>query len=120
MEKSTSVVGEISNCSRVEIEGSLEGNITAETVVIRANGRVKGSIQSKRAEIHGTIEGQVHVQDQLEIRSTGQVSGELAYGKLYVEAGGHLDGSIQSYSQLGDQTVPTEPSGPGIYVNGHQ
>jgi len=93
--RGASIVGEITNCSQVEIAGSLEGKVVAEVVVIRAGGCLKGQVCSERAEVHGTIEGQVQVEDHLDIRSTGQVSGELTYGKLSVASGGRLEGTIE-------------------------
>ena len=105
--KGTHIVGEISNCSKIEISGYLEGSVMAREVIVREGGCLKGHLQSERAE--------VHVQDHLDIRSTGQASGELAYGKLSVAPGGKLAGNIQSHSQLEKQDASLQP----IYVNGH-
>jgi cytoskeletal protein CcmA (bactofilin family) len=96
--RGASIVGEITNCSQVEIAGALEGKVVAESVIVRAGGRLKGQVCSERAEVHGIIEGDIQVEDHLDIRSTGQVSGELAYGKLSVASGGRLAGSIQIVS----------------------
>jgi len=97
--KGASIVGEITNCTQVEIAGALEGKVVAEAVIVRAGGCLKGHVCSERAEVHGTLEGQVQVEDHLDIRSTGQVSGELAYGKLSVASGGRLAGTIQIVSE---------------------
>lgn len=97
--KGASIVGEITNCSQVEIAGALEGKVVAEAVIVRAGGCLKGHVCSKRAEVHGSIEGEVQVEDHLDIRATGQVAGELAYGKLSVASGGRLAGSIEIVSE---------------------
>jgi cytoskeletal protein CcmA (bactofilin family) len=107
--KGASIVGEITNCTQVEIAGALEGKVVAEAVIVRAGGCLKGHVCSERAEVHGTIEGQVQVEDHLDIRSTGDVSGELAYGKLSVASGGRLAGSIQIVSE------PEQPEVPAAY-----
>jgi cytoskeletal protein CcmA (bactofilin family) len=117
--KGTHIVGEISNCSKIEISGYLEGGVMAREVIVREGGCLKGHVQSERAEVHGAIEGEVHVQEHLDIRSTGQASGELAYGKLSVAPGGKLAGNIQSHSQLEKQDASSQPAGPRTYVNGH-
>jgi cytoskeletal protein CcmA (bactofilin family) len=93
--KGANIVGEITNCSQVEIAGALEGKVVAEAVIVRAGGCLKGHVCAQRAEVHGSIEGQVQVADHLDIRSTGQVSGELTYGKLSVASGGCLAGTIE-------------------------
>jgi len=97
----------------MEIEGYLEGTVIAGEVIVRAGGCLKGHVQSERAEVHGTIEGQVHVQDHLDIRSTGEASGELTYGKLSVAPGGKLAGKILNHEQHMEQDAPLQPSGPG-------
>ena len=79
--KGASIVGEISNCSQVEIAGALEGKVVADVVIVHEGGCLKGHIVSDRAEVHGTIEGQIQVEDHLDIRATGDVSGEMRAGK---------------------------------------
>jgi cytoskeletal protein CcmA (bactofilin family) len=93
--KGASIVGEISNCSQVEIAGALEGKVVAAVVIVREGGWLKGQVYSDRAEVHGTIEGQIQVEDHLDIRATGDVSGELTYGKLSVASGGRLAGCVE-------------------------
>ena len=116
--KGAKISGEITNCSQVEIEGALEGNVVAEAVIIRAGGWLKGKVHSDRAEVHGTLEGQIQVQEHLDIRSTGQVSGELAYGRLSVESGGRLAGNIQLYSDLQKEEPAAEPLEAGSFADG--
>lgn len=106
--KGANIVGEITNCSQVEIAGALEGKVVAEAVIVRAGGCLKGHVHSERAEVHGTLEGEVQVEDHLDIRSTGQVSGELAYGKLSVASGGRLAGMIQIVPEPEKQDPPAE------------
>ena len=107
--KGAFIVGEITNCSQVEIAGALEGKVTAEAVIIRASGCLKGTVHSERAEVHGIIEGQVQVEQHLDIRSTGRVSGELAYGRLSVASGGCLAGTIQLYPEEEHEEPAPEP-----------
>jgi cytoskeletal protein CcmA (bactofilin family) len=107
--KGAFIVGEITNCSQVEIAGALEGKVIAEAVIVRASGCLKGTVQSERAEVHGVIEGQVQVEQHLDIRSTGRVSGELAYGRLSVASGGCLAGNIQLYPEAVHEEPAPEP-----------
>jgi len=116
--KGAKIVGEISNCSQVEIAGELEGNAVAEVVIIRAGGRLKGGVNAKRAEVHGTMEGEIQVEEHLDIRSTGQVSGELTYGRLSIADGGQLEGNIRRYSGSQTQEPPAEPQESRSFPNG--
>ena len=117
--KGAKIVGEISNCSQVEIAGELEGNAVAEVVIIRAGGRLKGGVNAKRAEVHGTMEGEIQVEEHLDIRSTGQVSGELTYGRLSIADGGHLEGNIRRYASSQTQEPPAESLEASSFPSGY-
>ena len=92
--KGTRIVGEITDCSRLEIQGVVDGTIVADVLIIRDGGSVKGRLQATRAEVHGLFNGQLEIAEVLDVRSTGRVEGELAYGKLAVAMGGHISGSV--------------------------
>ena len=92
--KGTRIVGEITDCSRVEIQGMVEGTIVADALIIREGGSLTGRLQATQAEVHGAFNGQLDIADLLDIRATGTVEGELAYGKLAVSMGGHISGNV--------------------------
>lgn len=94
------VAGDISSSRTVEIQGFLEGNVVTNSLIVRAGGGFKGEMQTQNAEVHGTIEGTLAVQDLLDIRATGRVSAEATYGKLAVSAGGCLTGNVQVKSPV--------------------
>ena len=92
--KGTRIVGEITDCSRVEIQGAVDGTIVADALIIREGGSLTGRLQASHAEVHGAFNGQLDIAELLDIRSTGTVEGELAYGKLAVAMGGHISGNV--------------------------
>ncbi len=94
--KGTKISGQIYDCAKLEIEGMVEGNIVADALVIREGGVVKGDVKAATAEVHGVFQGKLIVEELLDVRSTGQVEGELSYGKLAVAMGGYMSGTINS------------------------
>jgi cytoskeletal protein CcmA (bactofilin family) len=117
--KGTRVIGEISDCTMVEIQGVLEGKLLANTVVIREGGGFKGSLQVDQAEIHGVMEGNAVVNDLLDIRSTGTVAADLAYGRLSVEAGGQMTGNILARISIENANAPKSGSTEIATTNGN-
>lgn len=89
------VRGEIRNCRRLEIEGLLEGDLETDEIIVRKGGKINGHIKTKVAEIHGEVEGDLFVEDLLDVRKTGTVSGDVDYGKLAVATGGQLIGHLK-------------------------
>jgi cytoskeletal protein CcmA (bactofilin family) len=109
--KGTRLIGEISDCRLIDVQGVVEGKLMANSVIIREGGGFKGSMQTDHAEIHGVMEGSAVINDLLDIRSTGTVAADLAYGRLSVEAGGQMTGNILARVSIESGSRPASPPG---------
>lgn len=89
-------VRELRNCRQLEVFGYLEGDVSAKSVLVHPNGRLFGKLRSDNAEIHGTLQGEVVVRHLIDIRSSGNVSGNIRYGKLALEVGGNLTAEVRN------------------------
>lgn len=89
-------VRELRNCRQLEVFGYLEGDVAAKSVLVHRNGRLFGRLKSDNAEIHGTLQGEVVVKHLIDIRSSGNVSGNVRYGKLALEVGGNLSAEVRN------------------------
>lgn len=89
-------VRELRNCRQLEVFGYLEGDVAAKSVLVHPNGRLFGKLKSDNAEIHGTLQGDVVVKHLIDIRSSGNVSGNIQYGKLALEVGGNLTAEVKN------------------------
>jgi cytoskeletal protein CcmA (bactofilin family) len=89
-------VRELRNCRQLEVFGYLEGDVAAKSVLVHPNGRLFGKLKSDNAEIHGTLQGDVVVKHLIDIRSSGNVSGNIQYGKLALEVGGNLTAEVRN------------------------
>jgi cytoskeletal protein CcmA (bactofilin family) len=89
-------VVELRNCRQLEVFGYLEGDVAAKSVLVHPNGRLFGKVKSDNAEIHGTLQGEVVVKHLIDIRSSGNVSGNVRYGKLALEVGGNLSAEVHN------------------------
>lgn len=92
--RGTRVSGKIGDCRMLDVHGVLEADVLADFLVIREGGGIKGVVQSASARVHGVFEGTLLVQDHLEIQSTGQVTGDVSYRTLAIQAGARLRGNI--------------------------
>jgi cytoskeletal protein CcmA (bactofilin family) len=92
--KGTRVHGKIGDCRRLDVHGILEADVVADLLVVREGGGIKGTVQSDNAKIHGVFEGTLVVHDHLEIESTGNVTGDVSYRTLAIQAGARLRGNI--------------------------
>ncbi len=89
-------VREMRNCRQLEVHGYVEGDVSARTVLVHKTGRLFGTLRTDSAEIHGTLQGDVVVKNLIDIRSSGNVSGNVKYGKLALEIGGNLTAEMRN------------------------
>ena len=100
-----SLSGEITQCDRLVVEGSVEANLVGcRDVDIAESGLFKGSASIDEAEIRGRFEGVLTVRKRLLIRSTGRVVGTIRYGQIEIECGGQISGDVQAQPSAATET----------------
>jgi len=89
---STEFRGNIDTKGTLRIDGIFEGNINADWVILGEKASVKGDIESRGIVVGGKIEGNLRAKEIVEIKSKGQVLGDIHTTKLTVIEGGIFDG----------------------------
>ena len=88
------ITGTIKADNEVTIEGTLDGDVDCHCLKVSKSGNIKGKVKTKTMTIDGKAEGEITINDLLQIKSTGSVKGKVIYGKIEVEDGGKLIGEI--------------------------
>lgn len=92
----TEVRGNIRTESNIRIDGVLHGNLeTHGRVVIGSTGFIKGEVVCMDADIEGNIEGNIRISNQLCLRATAKVTGNITTGKIVIENGAEFDGNCK-------------------------
>ena len=95
--KETNLNGEITACEQLIVEGTVDAMLThGKYIEISKGGLFKGAADVDEAEISGVFEGQLKVRRRLVIHAGGRVSGELEYGEIEIERGGHFVGTVRN------------------------
>jgi cytoskeletal protein CcmA (bactofilin family) len=89
---------EITDCDTLVVEGRVEASMDSRVIQIAEHGVYSGTVGIDVAEIHGRFEGELTARKQLIIHATGRVSGTIRYGKLTIEDGGEISGTISTLS----------------------
>jgi cytoskeletal protein CcmA (bactofilin family) len=84
--------GEIETSGTLRIDGSVEGQVSADWVVIGEKGRIRGDITARGIVVGGRVDGNLSAKEIVEIKSKGQVHGEVISSKLMVAEGAIFDG----------------------------
>ena len=86
--------GDLSSSGTVEILGEASGDITAQTLIVGAEGLVKGSVSAEAVEVRGTLDGKVSCLS-FTLRSSAVVTAEVNYDLLIIESGAQIDGRFK-------------------------
>ncbi len=92
----TFLKGEIRNADRIEVFGYVEGDIAADLLIVQPGGRCFGKVKVDSADVRGQLQGDVLVRQLISIRGTGEVTGNVKYGRLSMELGGLLTAEMRN------------------------
>jgi cytoskeletal protein CcmA (bactofilin family) len=88
----SSLRGELQSKGTVRIDGTFEGNIQADWVIVGESGLVRGDVVSRGTTVGGKVEGSIRCSESAEITPKGQVRGDISTSKLSVAEGGLFEG----------------------------
>lgn len=101
------ITGNIVADSDFRIDGTIEGDLQSSgKVVIGESGHVKGTIVCENAEILGLMEGKITCRQQLSLRASGKIHGEVQTKTLIVEPGAQFNGSCS----MSGEKAPAAPA----------
>ncbi len=84
--------GDIKSKGTLRIDGAVEGNVEADWLILGEKAHMKGNVSARGIIVGGRIEGTLSAKEILEIKSKGQVVGDINAAKLMVSEGGILEG----------------------------
>ena len=85
------ITGEITSSGSVEVLGEIDGNITANGLIIGQEGRVKGSVTAHTVEVKGKFDGKVGC-ESFTLRASSEVKADVNSVALIIESGAHIEG----------------------------
>jgi len=84
--------GNIETKGTLRVDGSMEGNANADWVILGEKASIKGDITARGIVVGGRIEGNLRAKEIVEIKSKGQVFGDVSSVKLTIIEGGIFEG----------------------------
>ena len=89
-----SVSGKFIVPGRAVINGSLDGELQAEELLVGAQGKIVGNVKVRRADVFGEVHDTLLASEHLIIRTSGRVNGSASYGEIEIERGGLVQGAV--------------------------
>jgi cytoskeletal protein CcmA (bactofilin family) len=93
--------------SKAVVNGVIEGDLTAEEVLIGPTGRITGRVSAKVIDVRGQLHNTIISEKSLIVRSTGKIAGKVHYSEIEIEKGGEIEGSLsQDSDDIPAQAAP--------------
>ncbi len=95
------IKGELIGEEDLVIQGRVEGKVDFKqnSVTIAKNGRVKADVYGKLVTVEGEVEGKLFGQEQIVVRSSGTVRGNISAPRVSIEDGAKFKGTIDMDSK---------------------
>ena len=100
--KEIKIIGKISSKGALQLDGVLEGEITASKLVIEKSAKVIGSVTSEDLVIKGRIIGPVFGK-KVRFGSSARVEGDTFHETIAIEDGAYYEGSIRRHASDADR-----------------
>jgi cytoskeletal protein CcmA (bactofilin family) len=105
---SIEIKGSLSGGEDLLVEGRVEGKIelAQHSVTIGTNGRIKADIQGRNIVVLGEVEGNIFGSEQITLRQSSKVQGNLVAPRVSLEDGANFKGSVDMTSKPAVETRP--------------
>jgi cytoskeletal protein CcmA (bactofilin family) len=113
--KGTVLNGKLETFGNVRVEGKVIGDIkTKSKAAFGHSSQVEGNVLAQNAEVAGHISGTVEVTEQLVLKPTAVIDGDIITNKLIVEAGAAFNGSCKMGVKSKDITIGKQETAPQL------
>ncbi|MGE4562334.1 MAG: polymer-forming cytoskeletal protein [Rhodospirillales bacterium] len=102
------VVGDLNGDGEVQIDGAVDGNIRAKSLLIGETAHIKGEIIADSVRVHGTVSGHIKARSVV-LGATAYVVGDVCHEELAIETGAFLEGHCKRIAKPKD-TVKLQDS----------
>ena len=85
------ITGEVTSAGTLEIQGEVDGNVTARSRLSGPEGRVRGAGGARGIEVKGQLDGKVATQS-FTLRAPARVAADITYSSVVIESGASIEG----------------------------
>lgn len=90
----TVIEGDIQSDGDIRIDGTLNGSlVTKGKLVLGTTGMVDGEVSCQNADISGTVNGKIKVDELFSLKATSKFTGDIITNKLSIEPGANFSGT---------------------------
>lgn len=88
------ITGNVRSSGDIQIEGNVEGDIRAQTLIVGETATVKGEVIAEEVVVHGRVVGRLRGL-KVRLSTNARVEGDIIHKSIAIESGAHFEGSVQ-------------------------
>jgi cytoskeletal protein CcmA (bactofilin family) len=112
MSSDITITGNVRSSGDIQIEGTVEGDIRAQMLIVGESATVKGEVVAEDVVVHGRVIGRLRGL-KVRLSATARVEGDIIHKTIAIESGAHFEGSVQRQDDpLSQGGQPARISGP--------
>jgi len=93
--ENSKITGNVESPGTVFVDGMINGNVDGVKVILGEHSFITGDIKADVIIIGGKIDGHITGTERVEIKATGQVTGDITTKTLSIAEGGIFNGKSQ-------------------------
>jgi cytoskeletal protein CcmA (bactofilin family) len=113
----TELRGDVQFSGGLHVDGTIKGNVTAvddpsSVVSVSERGTIEGEVKVNFIVLNGTVVGDVHAHEHIELAPNARVTGNVYYNLIEMAMGAEVNGQLVHESQTDQSSVAVRESGP--------
>jgi len=94
--KSVVVKGQIYSREDLYVDGEIDGTVEVQEhrLTVGPNGKVTASVEAREVIVRGTVHGDIHAGEKIDIRKEAKLVGDLKTSRIVIEEGAYFKGSV--------------------------
>jgi len=106
----TELRGDIIYKGGLHVDGKIKGNVIADDesstiLVLSESGTIEGEVKVPYIVINGSVSGDLHAQESVELGANARINGNVYYNKIEMAMGAEVNGSLVHINEASKSVV---------------
>ncbi len=89
------IIGDIQGSSKMELQGTVEGNVKLDgLLVIAEGGKVIGDVSATSVFVYGEVKGNIRAKEKVQLNSNSKLIGNLEADRISIQEGALFQGRV--------------------------
>ncbi|GMQ95676.1 MAG: hypothetical protein BMS9Abin14_125 [Gammaproteobacteria bacterium] len=97
--RKTEMLGDVKFAGGLHVDGTVKGNVIAEedpssVLTLSETGAIEGEVRVPNVVLNGTVIGDVHARQHIELASNARITGSVYYSLIEMAIGAEVNGNL--------------------------